>query len=132
MLAAYRNGGHFTVIVDGYRLDFKYPRTYLDEESLKRNITVHVKCQDVKIAPLEENIVAKVLILSSIKDLEDALKLMIMHYYSIDWKRVEELAGGDLKVKISKLLDRIEHEFSTEEAVKAKINELRKLLSKLK
>lgn len=44
-----------------------------------------------------ENIAVKIVVLFSIKDLEDALWLMIHHGDKIDWNRLKLLLGGEPK-----------------------------------
>ncbi|MCX8188233.1 MAG: nucleotidyltransferase [Nitrososphaeria archaeon] len=129
---AFRNSGHFTIIVNGFRLDFKFATSKLDFETLDRAVEVEIGKEKVKIAQLEENIAAKIVVLSSIKDLEDALWLMIHHGNKIDWNRLKLLLGGETKDVIEKILLEIEKEFEGEEAVYKKLGELRKLLKSFK
>lgn len=91
---AYANKSHFTILVDGFRLDFKFASSTLDFETLKRAVEVEIEVEKVKIARLEENIAAKILVLSSLKDVEDALWLMIHHHDKIDWSRLQLLLNG--------------------------------------
>ncbi len=125
---AFSSGGHFTIIVGSFRLDFKFAKSKLDFEALNRAVEVEIGMEKIKIAQLEENIAAKIVVLSSIKDLEDALWLMIHHGDKIDWNRLKLLLGGEPKYIIENILFEIEKEFEGEEAVIKKLEELRKLL----
>ncbi len=129
---AFSRGEHFTIIVDGYRIDFKFASSKLDFETLRRAVDVEIEGEKVKIAQLEENIAAKIVVLSSLKDLEDALWLMIHHGDKIDWNRLKLLLGGDPKNMIEDILLEIGKEFEGEEAVNKKLDELRKLLKSFK
>ncbi|RLE64176.1 MAG: hypothetical protein DRJ47_08275 [Thermoprotei archaeon] len=130
-LGAYRDQGHFTVLTEECRLDFKIAKNRLDFETLNTAVQVHIECVDLKMARLEENIVAKVLVLGSLKDLEDALWLMTQYYDIIDWNRIHELVGSDLKGKIKRLLTKIAKEFKENEAVQGRVRRLKELLSSL-
>lgn len=125
---AFSHDEHFTIIVDGYRIDFKFASSKLDFETLRRAVDVEIEGEKVKIARLEENIAAKIVVLSPLKDLEDALWLMIHHGDKIDWNRLKLLLGGDPKNVIENILLEIGKEFKREEAVNKKLNELRRLL----
>ena len=128
---AYNDKSHFTILIDTYRMDFKIAKNHLDYETLKTAVKVHIKCRYLRMARLEENIVAKVTVLKSIKDLEDALKLMIIYYDKLNWNRICELAGCDLKYEVISLIKTIEKEFKHDENVQAKITELKQLFKKL-
>ncbi|MBS7617429.1 hypothetical protein KEJ25_02300 [Candidatus Bathyarchaeota archaeon] len=105
---AYMNRGHFTILVDGFRLDFKFASSILDFETLKRAVEVEIEGERLKIARLEENIAAKIVVLSSLKDIEDALWLMINHRDRIDWSRLQLLINGDPKRVVEGILSEIE------------------------
>jgi len=128
---AFYNGGHFTIIVNGFRLDFKFASSKLDLETLNRAVKVEIGNEKVKIARLEENIAVKIVVLSSIKDLEDALWLMIHHGDKIDWGRLKSLIGGEPKNLIENILLEIEKEFEGEETVRKKLEDLRRTLNQL-
>ncbi|MEM1570317.1 MAG: nucleotidyltransferase [Candidatus Bathyarchaeia archaeon] len=128
---AYANKSHFTILVDGFRLDFKFASSTLDFETLKRAVEVEIEGEKVKIARLEENIAAKILVLSSLKDVEDALWLMINHHDKIDWSRLQLLLNGDPKKMIENILLEIEREFQGDVVVLKKLYELKSLLKPL-
>ncbi|MEM0054471.1 MAG: hypothetical protein QXL89_09830 [Nitrososphaeria archaeon] len=132
VIGAFYNSGHFTIIVDGFRLDFKFAKSELEFETLRRAVDVKIEKEKIKIAQLEENIAAKIVVLSSIKDLEDALWLMIHHGDKIDWNRLKLLLGGEPKFIVKNILFEIEKEFKGEEAVIKKLEEIRKLLNSFK
>lgn len=125
---AYMSKSHFTILVDGFRLDFKFASSTLDFETLRRAVEVEIERGRVKIARLEENIAAKIGVLSSLKDIEDALWLMINHRDRIDWSRLQLLLNGDPRKMIENILLEIEREFRGDEAVLKKLNELKSLL----
>jgi len=131
-LGAFRDRGHFTVIVDRFRLDFKFQSSRLDAETLERAVEVEVPEGRIRIARLEELVVAKVATLGSLKDLEDALWLAIQYKHQIDWERVHHLLGTDLSEVIDSLLARIEAEYPESYAVRTKVRELRDKLHYLK
>jgi len=111
-LSALRDEGHFTVITeDGFRIDFKYARTSLDYESLERTVQLEIHGVRVILTRLEENIAAKIMVLESLKDLEDAVELMLIHYDTIDRKRLARLLGKDPINAIKELMIGIETEF---------------------
>ena len=124
--------GHYTIIVNDYRIDFKFSSTLLDKESIKRAVEVVLLGVKVKISPLEENIVAKVVVLSSLKDLEDALWLMIHHFEDIDWDRIRKLLKNNPIEIIEKMLKRIVEEFPSNVEVERRVNQLYKMLNTLK
>jgi len=127
---AYIEKSHFTIIVGDYRIDFKVAKDYLDYETLRTAVKVHIKCKYLRIARLEENIVAKILVLRSIKDLEDALKLIIIYYDKLNWDRIYELANRDLRSEVLNLIRIIEEEFKYDKNVQEKISELKQFFVK--
>ncbi|MCW1308329.1 MAG: hypothetical protein OH337_03915, partial [Candidatus Parvarchaeota archaeon] len=69
-----------------------------------------------------------ILVLSSLKDVEDALWLMINHHDKIDWSRLQLLLNGDPKKMIENILLEIEREFQGDVVVLKKLYELKSLL----
>jgi len=130
--AAFREGGHFTIVTREGRLDFKFASSLLDFETVKRAVEVRVRGEPLRIARLEENIAAKLLVLRSLKDLEDALWLMVEYWDMINWTRLRELMSGDPTRVARELLEEIERELGSEAAVRSKLEELKSYLNRLK
>ncbi|RLF03814.1 MAG: hypothetical protein DRK00_08115 [Thermoprotei archaeon] len=130
--AAFRERGHFTIVTREGRLDFKFASSPLDFETLKRAVEVRVRGELVRIARLEENIAAKLLVLRSLKDLEDAFWLMVEYWDTIDWARLRELMSGDPLRAARELLEEVERELGSEAAVRSKLEELKSYLNRLR
>ncbi len=131
-ISAMDERGHFTVLAeDGCKVDFKFPSTRVDEESLKRYRLIEVKGVKVRVSLLEENIATKIVALASMKDLEDALKLMRAYRDKIDWGRIRDLVGVDPLKAVDNLLKEFEMEFFDEPSITSRLKELRQILGKL-
>ena len=130
--SAYYDRGHFTAVIGGLRLDFKFASSRIDHETVERAVSVEVMGAKLRIGRLEENIAVKLLLLRSLKDLEDALWLMAEHGAVIDWRRLRSLVGGDPLKLAETLLDDIEAEFRDEEHVLERVRELRSRLGAIR
>lgn len=126
---AFREGGHFTIITREGRLDFKFSSSRLDRETVRRAVEVRVRGAPLRIARLEENVAAKLLILRSLKDAEDAIWLMAEYKDAIDWARLEELVGADPLRAARELLEELEKELG--DVVRDRVEHLRRYLSRL-
>ena len=131
VFGALADRGHFTIIVGEWRLDFKFASSALDLETLGRAVEVEVAGARVRVAPLEENIAAKLLVLRSLKDVEDALWLMVQHRDAIDWERLGLLLGSEPRQLVKRILAEIKGEFHGDAAVESKLRELERRLEEL-
>jgi hypothetical protein len=68
------------------------------------------------------------LILSSVKDVEDSSWLLVHHAKEIDWNRLSTLLGSRPEKAIQRILSKIESEFEGNEAVLGRVRKVRKLL----
>ncbi len=131
-LAAWREGGHWSIwIPDGYRLDIKFASSNLDYLSLKFRRRIIIDDFELWISSLEELIAAKLIVLASQKDLEDALRLMISYRREINWDKLSSYLGRDPVEYSKNLLDKIESEFRDEPVMLSKIRELKSLIRRL-
>ncbi|MEM2194692.1 MAG: hypothetical protein QXY40_05815 [Candidatus Methanomethylicia archaeon] len=131
VIYAFKNKNHFTILINSYRLDFKFPSSTLDFETLRRAIEIRLEDSVIRIARLEENIAAKIIVLASMKDLEDALWLMIHHRDKIDWHRLSKLLGDQPSKIISNIILKIEDEFKGNSIILEKLSKLKTLLKDL-
>ena len=131
VLGALADKGHFTVIAGEWRLDFKFASSALDFETLSRAVEVVMAGARVRVAPLEENVAAKLLVLRSLKDVEDALWLMVQHRDAIDWERLRLLLGSEPRQLVERILVEIRDEFRGDAAVESKLRELERRLEEL-
>ena len=131
-LQALKERTHFTAIHEGAVLiDFKFASSPLDFSTLDRKRYFVLNSTIIYISPLEELIAAKLKILGSLKDIEDALQLMYIFHDRIDWKLLTRLTNKDSFKFINRLLKVILDEFSKERRVVKKIRELESLKSKI-
>ena len=131
-LEAFKERGHFTAISEeGRIIDFKYAKSNLDILTLKRKMFIEVLQTKIPISPLEELITAKLKILRSQKDVEDALQLMYIYIDKIDWKLLRKYVGDDPLKYANKILSTIMKEFKDEKHTINKIRKLRELKTKI-
>jgi len=132
--SALDENGHFTILLGGvYRVDFKFPSTYLDYESLRNYNIINLESEKIYIAGIEENIAAKIKLLKSIKDLEDAIVLLELYGDHINWDKISKYLGGEDPIKrINIILDEIQSLFKGDENVLERLRNIRKRLSGLK
>jgi len=126
--------GHFTILLGGvYRIDFKFPSTYLDYESLRNYNIINLESEKIYIAGIEENIAAKIKLLKSIKDLEDAIVLLELYKDRIDWNKISKYLGGEDPIeRINMILDEIQTLFRENESVLERLKDIRESLSDLR
>jgi len=132
VLGAFKDKGHFTILVERYRIDFKIASSTIDFITIRDAVSITIDSHKIRLARLEDLIATKITVLGSLKDIEDALKLMILHSDKIEWKRVKKLAGKNIGKEIYKILSQIEKEFRDNIEVMRKIDELKKLLNIIK
>lgn len=132
VLSALKGGGHATAFIDCYRLDLKFAASPLDFATVRDAVEVTIEGERVRVARLEDSIAAKVSVLCSLKDLEDALWLAIQYYDKVDWARVRALLGRDPEPLVEELLSKIEREFPESAAVKERCAFLKRELAKLR
>ena len=132
-VSAFRKRNHFTALSpEGLRIDFKFSSSKLDYSTLENVVTIEFRGVKIRVGGLEENIVAKIVVLGSLKDLEDALKLMTMYFDRLDWTRMENLAGRNLLLIVKELLEHIEEEFKDMPNVILRIKQLRSMMESLR
>lgn len=131
-LEAFKEKTHFTAIFkEGGIIDFKYVKSNLDILTLKRKIFMEILGIRIPISPLEELITAKLKILGSQKDVEDALQLMYIYVDKINWKLLNSYIGENPLKYTNKIISTIMKEFPDEKQIINKIKNLEELKNKI-
>jgi len=131
-LEAFKDKTHFTILLEsGRMIDFKYAESTLDFNTLKRKMIIKIDEEEIPISPLEELIAAKLVVLGSQKDVEDALQLMYIYVDKIDWGLLESYVGEKPLSYANKILSIILREFKDDQATINKIKELELLKGKI-
>ncbi|MHB9301538.1 DUF6036 family nucleotidyltransferase [Thermofilum pendens] len=130
-LKALQNRGLVAALVGPLRVDIRYASTWLDFETIRHAVEVNIRGEPVRIASLEDVVAAKLTVLRTLRDVEDAVQLMVQYRDRIDWERLRRIVGGSPLEVVKQLLDAIEGELGGDEVVRRRINDVRSLLTKL-
>ncbi len=132
MINAFKKHSHFTALTPtGRIIDFKLAHTELDRSTLTRKISVSIEGVKTYLSPIEELITAKLKVLGSLKDVEDAIQLMYMYINEINWNYLKKIMGLKPLKYANNLLDTIIREFKDEKHIIDKVKNLRTLKEKI-
>ena len=131
VLQALRERTHFTCLYNSVVIDFKIAREELDVLTIRNRRAITVDHVKIFITPLEELITAKLKILGSLKDVEDALQLMYMYHDILDWRKLHTLLREEVFKYVDRLLCIVSKEFADDQYVINKVKSLEALKAKI-